>query len=82
MPVRKLVLLTKSLFLLSSLLSCLPGIVGLHLLQPLFVVFLCKSHVPQKLGINPFERFVSMGFGLLDAISVPLTGYVENKTII
>lgn len=54
----------------------------MHLLQPLLVVFLGKSHVPQKFGINPFERLISMGSGLLDAISVPLTGYVKHKKTI
>lgn len=30
----------------------------------------------------PFERLISMGSGLLDAISVPLTGYVKHKKTI
>lgn len=31
---------------------------------------------------HPFERLISMGSGLLDAISVPLTGYVKHKKTI
>ena len=31
---------------------------------------------------HPFERLISMGSGLLDAISVPLTGYAKHKKII
>lgn len=54
----------------------------MHLLQPLLVVFLGKSHVPQKFGINPFERLISMGSGLLDAISVPLTGLIVRGVVL
>lgn len=44
---------------LCSCTHCL-GIVGLHLLQAFLVVLLGKAHVPQKLGVDPFKRFVSL----------------------
>lgn len=31
---------------------------------------------------HPLEGLISMGSGLLDAISVPLTGYVKDKETI
>lgn len=31
---------------------------------------------------HPFEGLISMGSGLLDAVSVPLTGYVKDRETI
>ena len=47
---------------LDSLSTCSHGlgIVGLHLLQALLVVLLCKARVPQELGVYPLKRFVSL----------------------
>ena len=47
---------------LDGLCSCTHGlgIVGLHLLQAFLVVLLGKAHVPQKLGVDPLKRFVSL----------------------
>lgn len=36
------------------------SIVCLHLLQTFLVVLLGKAHVPQELGVDPLERFVSL----------------------
>lgn len=36
------------------------GIVSLNLLQPLLVVFLGKAHVSQKLGVDLFQRHISL----------------------
>lgn len=62
--------------------SWLLGIVGPHFFQSLLVVLLCKSHVPQKLGINPLQRFISLGSGFLDTISVPFARLVVSGVIL